>query len=338
MSTLATRTEALKNAKKKASKRRAKNTRAAYKSDFEQFAKWCTQNEYPSLPARPDIVALYISALDDKGLKPSTIRRSLTSIRQAHKAASLPSPVNDFVRDVEQGIRRDKGIAPLKAAPITLERLQRIVQNIQSNFIGYRDKALFLVGWAGALRRSELVNIRVEDIEDRAEGIVIRLRKSKTDQEGKGRPVPIPFINDASLCPVRALRKWIDVSGISSDFVFRSIGPGGIKLIYEALPRNLTPRSISLIIKRHVKRAGYDPKSYSGHSLRSGFITSAAAAGCKERHIMAITGHASQKVMREYIQEGTLFKDTPLYLITSSPVVTDWDQNSQSEVSISSSS
>ena len=196
---LVKREDALARAKEKKKKVKAQNTNAAYKSDFEQFLKWCTSNCIISLPISPENLGIYVSELDEQGRKPATISRALAAIKFVHVKAGYISPIDDEVKEILTGIRNMRGIAQLKAAPITLEKLRRILAIVPSDFIGYRDKAMFLVGWAGAFRRSELVGLKMADIEEANEGIVIRLRRSKTDQQGKGRPVPIPFIQDTTM-------------------------------------------------------------------------------------------------------------------------------------------
>lgn len=169
---------------------------------------------------------------------------------------------------------------------------------------GIRDRALLLIGFAAALRRSELVALDVDDVTEREDGLVVTLRRSKTDQEGAGAELGVPFGSDPTTCPVRALRRWYEASGIEAGPIFRPVTRHGV--IGEA---RLTDRSVALVVKRTAERAGLDPVQFAGHSLRAGLITSAAEAGVQERHIMAQSRHKSVPVMRRYIRGATLFQD-----------------------------
>lgn len=298
-----------------ASGNRSDATKIAYARDFIQFEQWCLEMDADCLPADPGTLATYLVYMNETGKAPSTIRRAMTSIRQAHRLAGETTPINDAVREVEKGIRRERGIAQNKAKPLLLEQLEIVLSRIPSDFIGIRDKAIILIGFLGAFRRSEIVSIDLEHIEEVPQGIVITLPRSKTDQEGEGRLIPIPWVHDTSLCAVTALRKWLDVAQIRTGPVFRAIGPGGHALLYKAKEKPLSAKSVNVIIKRHVRRSGFDAAKYSGHSLRSGFITSAAASGVSETAIMSISGHHSTAVMRGYIREGRLFLNHPAYLM-----------------------
>jgi site-specific recombinase XerD len=292
----------------------------AYISDFKQYQEWCEGKNLVALPSLPDQVALYITHLHtDLHRAPATIRRALTAIRRMHRSADHEVPVNDFVRSVERGIRRSAGTAQKQSTPITLARLERIIGSTPTDLLGRRDRALLLIGWSGALRRSELVALDVADIDDADEGIVLRLRRSKTDQEGRGRSVPIPFVAESKLCAVRALRKWLSLSRIDSGPVFRPVGPAGLdKWFTVTSEKRLSGRSVSLVVKRRAKDAGYDPILYSGHSLRSGFATAAAHIGVRDRDIRRITGHRSAAQLDTYIREGKAFHNHPLYAMLGS--------------------
>lgn len=316
-------------------------TKRAYASDFRIFCDWCADNGFESLPASPDTVALYIThQYKVLGRAASTIRRSMTSIRQAHKLSGHPVPITEVVRQVERGIRREAGTLPTQATPLTLRRLERVIGAIPGDFIGLRDRALILFGWSGAFRRSEIVGFSVSDIEYVDEGIICRLRRSKTDQAGEGRAVPIPYVDDKRLCAVRALRRWLVIAGIESGPLFRAVGPAALmRMMWFASERGLTAQSVSLIVKRRVSDAGYDPKTFSGHSLRAGFATSAASAGVAGRDIRKITGHASDHQFSTYIREGTHFINHPLSVLlgSSSKEVDTSDQYSKSSSSQESS-
>jgi integrase len=202
------------------------------------------------------------------------------------------------------GLRRQQGTAPDAKAPLTVADLQAIVrEHLPSGLKGQRDRALLLVGFAGAFRRSELVGIDVEHVEFVAEGMVVTLPRSKTDQEGAGRKVGIPFGQNALTCPVGALTAWLEAAHIASGPVFRSVGLGG-----RVGAGRLADRAVARTVKHYVAAIGRDPRAFSGHSLRAGHATAAALAGCHERDIMRQTGHRSTTMLRRYIREGSLFR------------------------------
>jgi integrase len=179
-----------------------------------------------------------------------------------------------------------------------------MVGTLPDSLIGHRDRCLLLVGFASAMRRSELVGLDVDDIEDTRDGLIVTIRRSKTDQEAEGRQIGIPYGSDPATCPVRAYRRWLEASGLDSGPVFRSVNRHG------TLGANrLGGRSVALVAQSHAQAAGLDPTSVAGHSLRSGMATSAARSGATEAQIMAQTGHRSLPVLRRYIRRGSLFND-----------------------------
>lgn len=285
---------------------KAENTLRAYRGDWADFSTWCEEKGLCPLPAAPETVVLYISALADAGRKTSTIRRRLASISRAHQAAGQASPTRAVaVREAWRGIARRHGTAPQGKAPILVEMLRAMVAALAPNtLIGRRDRALLLLGFAGAFRRSELVGLDVSDIEETDDGLVVHLRRSKTDQEGAGRKIGIPYGSDPATCPVRALRAWLEASGIAEGPLFRPVNRHG-----QVGDRRLSDKAVALIVKRAAEAAGYDPARFSGHSLRAGLATAAAAAGKSERAIMEQTGHKSAAMVRRYIRDGSLFRD-----------------------------
>jgi len=290
---------------------RAEATKRAYRHDWMSWSFWCERRRLEPLPAAPGAIAAYLADQVDKGRSISTIARALTSISVAHKLARAGEPTRDpIVRETWKGICRAKGIAPLRqAAPLLPEHLARICSVLPHTAIGVRDRAILLFGFASALRRQEIGRINVGDLTDRPEGLRLIVRRSKTDQEGKGRIVGIPFGGD--LCPVKALRDWLDVSGIKSGAVFRRVLDSRRRQaeLFPDLGDRLDGRAICLVVKKAAIAAGYDGSIYSGHSLRSGFCTAAAAAGRSERAIARHTGHKSERVLRGYIREGGLFDE-----------------------------
>lgn len=284
---------------------RARNTVRAYRADWADFEAWCREHGARALPAASETVARYLAVRADV-LKASTLERRLAAISAGHRAAGYGgiSVRDEPIRSVWAGIRRAKGTAPTQKAAIRVEDLRRMVEALPTDTLqGLRDRALLLVGFAGAFRRSELVGLDMADVETVSQGLVVHIRRSKTDQEGHGRAVGIPWGRHASTCPVRAYMAWLEASGIASGPIFRPIDRHG-----NVQPVRLSDRAVAMIVKRAAEVAGLDPTRYSGHSLRAGLATSAAAAGVEERLIMAQTGHRSEKMVRRYIREGELFR------------------------------
>lgn len=283
---------------------KAANTLRAYRSDWREFSAWAAWRQLEPLPATPETVALYLTDLADAA-KTSTIARRLAAIAQAHRAAGFPTPTDDpSLKAVWAGIRRVHGTATDGAAPLTVGLLRRVAEALPDGLPGFRDRVLLLVGFAGALRRSELVALDIEDIEHRPDGLVLRIRRSKTDPEGAGRFVGIPYGSNPATCPVRALRVWLEATGITSGPLLRPVNRHGT-----LGAGRLTAASANRAVQRAVRQAGLDPTPYSAHSLRAGLATSAAEAGVSERAIMAQTGHRSLAVARGYIRSGSLFRD-----------------------------
>jgi site-specific recombinase XerD len=284
---------------------KASNTLRAYRADWRDFAAWCAAADRPALPATPETVALYLADLAGAGRKASTLQRRLSAISRAHQYAGHPSPTKDAaVRAVWAGIRRAHGVAQDGKAPALTADIRAMVNVLPPGLIGVRDRALLLLGFAGAFRRSELVALDVADLELTREGIVVTLRRSKTDQEGEGRRLGIPAGQHAATCPVQAIRAWTAIAGIVEGPLFRPIDRHG-----NMGPGRLSDRAVALAVKRAALAAGLDPDRYAGHSLRAALATSAAAAGASERSIMDQTGHRSLTMVRRYIREGSLFRD-----------------------------
>jgi integrase len=197
-----------------------------------------------------------------------------------------------------------QGIAQTAKSPLLPADLRRISALLPSGLAGTRDRALLLLGFAGALRRSELVGLNVEDLDFREEGLVITLRRSKTDQEREGRQVGIPYGSDPTTCPFRSVRAWIRASGINAGALFRPVSRNGT-----LGQSRLSDRSVALLVKRFAEQIGKDASCFSGHSLRAGLVTAAALAGVSDRSIMAQTGHRSANMVRRYVRDCSLFRD-----------------------------
>jgi integrase len=274
------------------------NTRKAYLSDLVEFERWGG-----SIPASVEAVAAYLAARAD-ALAVATLVRHLASISKAHEARGLLNPTrSELVRATLRGIKRIRGCAQRQAKALLRDDLLLVLDAMGAGPKDMRDRALLLIGFAGALRRSELVALDVGDIEHVHQGIVITLRRSKTDQDGQGRKIGIPF-GRRRWCPVGAFEAWLAVSGIVEGPIFRPVDRHG-----HVQEVRLSGEAVSLVVQERVAAAGLDPSSYSGHSLRAGFATSAAQAGVPAWRIKAQTRHASEAMLAHYIRHGQLFTD-----------------------------
>ncbi|MEI6521530.1 MAG: site-specific integrase [bacterium] len=290
---------------------KSENTRKAYESDWQDFTAWCNLHNCHYLPALPETVTLYLTDLISQHRKVSTLARRLVAISQAHKYHGHTSPtIATVVRETLKGIRREHGSKCETVDALTTADIRTICQSLPDSIIGKRDRTLLLLGFAGAFRRSELVNLNIDDIEESTEGLRINIRHSKTDQEGEGRMVGIPYGSDIQTCPVRSYKLWIETSGITADAIFRGLDKGG-----HIISIRLSDRAVAQIIQRTTQHAGLNHKHVAGHSLRAGHATSAARAGVSERIIMKQTGHRSEKMVRRYIREGQLFTENSAALL-----------------------
>ncbi|WP_440409447.1 site-specific integrase [Neorhizobium petrolearium] len=272
-------------------------TRRAYAADLADFEAWGG-----TIPATDRMIAKYL-ADQSKVVKAATISRRLAALSKAHAALGGQNPVrSELVRATMRGVRRTFGVAQREAKPLLKEDLFDILDGTGSRLKDVRDRALLLIGFAGGFRRSELVGLNVEDIENVRQGIVITLRKSKTDQESRGRKIGIPF-SRGRWCPVRMLEEWLSVSGISSGPIFRSLNKHG------QVRERMSGEAVSLVVKERIGKTGQDANLFSGHSLRAGFATSAAIAGASSNSIRQQTGHASDAMLARYIRRADLFKD-----------------------------
>ena len=275
------------------------NTRRAYSSDLAHFLRWGGR-----IPATPECLASYLAVHAGK-LSFATLARRVVAIGKAHTSKCLPSPAHAAVVVATlQGIRRIYGSAQRRVTPALLHDVRAMVKGLHG-LKGLRDQALLLVGFAGAFRRSELVAIQVEDVQFVEEGMVIHLRRGKTDQMGKGRDIAIPYVR-GKYCPVKATKNWLAQAAIHEGALFRQINRHG------QVGQGLTPQSVALIVKQRAAAIGLDRQLYSGHSLRAGLITSAAQSGVSSWKICQQTGHQSEAVMRRYIRDSHLFTDNPL--------------------------
>ena len=283
----------------------APRTREAYAREWSTFAAWSASRGLVALPALPATVALYLTDAANGGRKPAGLDVALAAIGEAHKRAGHASPRNAAeVRAVRRGIRRTVGTAQTRKAPLLVGALRSAVEALPATLAGLRDRALLLVGFAGAFRRSELVGLDVGDVRETTDGLEVTLRRSKTDQEGAGRVVGLPFGSALATCPVRSLRAWLEAARIVEGAIFV-----GTTRHNRTTGLRLDGRDVARAVKRAALAAGLDARAFAGHSLRAGLATTAAKAGKSERAIMAQTGHRSVAMVRRYIRNAELFKD-----------------------------
>jgi site-specific recombinase XerD len=291
---------------------KANNTIRAYKSDFSDFGLFCVKNGFKSLPSDPKIVSLYLTHLSTKDLKMSTLKRRLVSIGVIHKLKGhyLDTKHPSIIENI-MGIKRRKGSIQIGKKPLLINNLKKIINIIDEEnnqeIKKFRDRSIILIGFSGGFRRNEIISLDYEDLDFVTEGLKITLRRSKTDQFSEGSVKGLPYFDNPQYCPVISIKNWIEVSNIKSGPIFRKFDKGS-----KLSEKRLTDQSVALIIKKYLQLAGIDNKNYSGHSLRSGFATSAADSGAEERSIMAMTGHKSTEMVRRYIKEANLFKNNAL--------------------------
>jgi site-specific recombinase XerD len=256
------------------------------------------------MPAEPSTVATYVAIEAQRGIRPSTLERRLAAIRHVHIDAGHQSPAdNRHVRDVMAGIRNEKGTAPDRKAPATADRLTAMLACIPADTLtGKRDRALLAIGFAAALRRSELVALAVEDPEEVPEGIRLTVRRSKTDQQGEGCMIAIPA--GIRLRPLVTVRAWLDAAGITFGPLFRSINKAG-----RVSEEGLSGRTVANLVKQYAEAAGFDAAEFSGHSLRAGFVTTAAASAATVWKMQAVTRHKTLDVLSGYVRDAEAFKD-----------------------------
>lgn len=301
---------------------RAGSTRRAYTADFAHFADWCASVATSALPASPEAVYLYVTAMVADGnaadYSVATLERRLAAITYVHEVnGHEASPARHVkVRELMAGVRRTYGHSQDKRDPLTTTQLAAMVNALDLDTLaGRRDRAVLLVGYAGAFRRSELAGLTMGQLARRGDGYVVALGRTKTDQEAEGRLVGIPAFPGSTLCPVAALDVWLTAAGISGGPLFRKVSR------YETVsPTALTPASVAFIVKRCAVAAGIPASRLAGHSLRAGHATTAAANGAPDRVIMRQTGHRSVDTLEGYIRPGNVLRDNSArYLDLESP-------------------
>lgn len=276
--------------------RQAGNTRLAYDKQWRAFADWCESEEADALPASPATVARYLSARADSGAKVATLAQAISAIKDTHVVHSHAPPTKDpEVKETWDGIRRKLGARPTQKAPLCADWLREMLEVLPDGLIGVRDRAILTIGFAGGFRRSELVALEADDVQFHPKGVELLLRRSKTDQSGRGHIKAIAHGENPLTCPVRSLEDWMELAVIHTGPIFRRVDR------YENVAeRGLTPQTVALIVKRTAKAAGLDPRQFSGHSLRAGFVTAATMGGAGEAAIMDQTGHRSVEMVHRY--------------------------------------
>lgn len=285
-------------------------TRAAYRSDWNRWVKWCKSHGFDPL-GQAGTLALYLAEMVASGKKIPTIDRALSAISLAYRLADKPNPRQDpAVSAVFKGARRRVGVAPEQMTAILPSQLQRMVEALPmtecQRLRSVRNRAAMVLGFCGGFRRSELLALDVRDVVEVPEGLKIFIRRSKTDQEGRGRWIGLPYASVLSVCPVRSYRDWLAAAGIEQGPVFRTISKDGLVV----LDTRLCERQFADVVKSSAQRVGL-PGRYGGHSLRAGLVTAAMQAKKNPKSIMQQTGHRTMDILLRYVREQGLFDDNP---------------------------
>lgn len=294
---------------------KSESTKKAYEGDWQRFTHWTMKHNFDALPANPSTIKLWITHLADTGRRVATIARSLAAISQAHASASFETPtIYPEVIETMKGIRKTFGEAKRTASPLMLSDLKRVIDSMGPSFIERRDTALICLGWAAALRKFEICSLLARDIEFVAEGAILTLSASKTDQEGNEEKIGIPWAKQDKYCPVLAVKRWIELAKIKPENpIFFAVGRDGGQWHKEVHgKRPLSAKSISDIVKKRIKQVKILSKGFSGHSLRAGFIRSAEQQKIPEFLIKTHIRHKSTKILSSYITDDKFFASNPL--------------------------
>lgn len=282
---------------------RAPGTLRAYESDLRIWSEWCEGRGLDPFPAEPLHICAFLADQAEE-VTPGTLSGRLSALRWAHEQRGQQSPTtHPQVRAVLSGIKRSSDDQPRQVRPLYLEDIKAMVEALSDDTRDLRDRALLLAGWWMASRRSELSALRASDLTDDPRGLVVKLRRSKTDQEGKGRLVPVAYVHaDESLCPVRAVRRWMTDAGISEGPVFRPVDRWG-----NPGDRRLSPEAVAVAVKERAEAIGIDPATVSGHSLRAGFVSECDRRGVPDSAVMRVTGHRTVAMLDTYTRPRALF-------------------------------
>ena len=285
---------------------KSKRTRQGYKSDLKHFASLLSFAERAPASGSPGNGSGLSGDAGEGGFKPATMSRRLAAIAKAHGTDQLDSPASmkhAVVKEVWAGIRRTIGTAQTAKAAATVDYLKLMLAQVPTTLTGLRDRSILLLTFAGALRRSELVALNIQDVAYVPEGLVVNIRSSKTDQERAGQKVAVAFGKIIETCPVYSLRAWLLKGGITKGPLFRGITRWG-----QVQDEALSDQVVALLVKKYAQLAGLDATLFSGHSLRAGLATSASkVAGVDERIIMKQTRHKSEAMVRRYVRDANLF-------------------------------
>lgn len=278
-------------------------TLRAYRSDWQDFAAWCAGTGLSPLPVAPTTIGLYLTSRA-RQLTIATLRRRVASISVAQKLSGHRVDTrHPAIADVLSGIGRQLGSRPDRKNAISVDELRQMLRKLPDSIAGARDRAILLIGFAGAFRRSELASLNLDDLTFNSRGAAIMVRRSKTDQQGLGATIGIPRSRKAT-CPVAALETWLAAGRIVAGPVFRPISRHG-----HVSPLRLSDEALAHVVKLAAERIGLDPRKYAGHSLRRGFMTAASAAGADLAQIMRQSRHRSTAVAMSYVDEGRLFSN-----------------------------
>lgn len=304
--------ELLDRAKGLVAEELAVSTREGYMRDFRAFTAWCQRHGLPSMPATSSAVAAYITDIEMTGrLRGPTLSRRLAGIGWCHKVRGAADPTKGpAIRSLLRSVRRNLGVAPVnRKAALTPDQLVTMLDLCPNTLAGKRDRALLALGWAAALRRSELVALTVEDIEYVQGGVHLHIRRSKTDQPGEGQTIALPDRPRDRIRPVREVRAWLKAARIKSGPIFCRVNKSG------RLQAPLDGGSVGTIVKKYAGLAGFDADTLGGHSLRVGFVTAAAATGASAAEMANVTRHSDMNVLFGYIRTANLIGDYPAAIL-----------------------
>lgn len=287
--------------------KRSPNTLTAYASDWKHFGVWCAGAGRQALPATPDTIALYVAEMLDT-FKVSSVERHVAAIRFKHVEAQHKSPtVDEQVTGIMAGARRERGTKPNRKAAITPPQLRQMCAKLPKTDVGTRNRAVLLLGFASGMRRTELSDLNIGDIDILPKGARVRIGRSKTDQEGKGREIGVFRGSRVRSCPVLAVEAWLKVRNKKPGPLFVSLSANA-----PGEQDRLSDTSIWRIVKDAVESIGLDPGLYGAHSLRAGCVTAAIENGTPESIVMLLTGHKSIQTVARYVRPATLWHRDPL--------------------------
>lgn len=285
------------------------NTKLHYGYDWQVFKQWCDRAERTALPAAPETLALFVTDLILKGQHINSVSRRVYGVAFTHRNHGMESPLTQDVKDLLRAGRRLNTVPPRQMQPLDVEQIRTIATRLKNEGtpIATRDRAIFLVGFLSALRRSTLRALDVCDIEFRRQGAVIHVRREKQDQEGQGRYIGIPFGSKEVTCPVRALKEWLMQRGGKPGALFTSNT--------DLSQMRMGIQSLYAMVKRRIDKAGINPRTYGPHSLRAGFVTATGETGANHLQIAAQTGHRSLTALQRYFRRSNVFQGNPCALL-----------------------